>query len=191
MRDLLVDGGVIRKIWIGEIEKYREHLLRLDQDSRSNRFGGAVSEEFITNYVSTIGSLDAIIHGFFIDGVLRGAAELRPVGTAPSGEAEAAFSIEQPRQSHGVGSALLDRTLLAARNRGIKLLHMSCLAHNQRMQQLARKFDAELSFDFGSVIGEVETPHPTPMSMLREWFADGHSFATAALDAQSRLLKRS
>jgi len=191
MRDLLVDGGVIRKIWIGEIEKYREHLLRLDQDSRSNRFGGAVSEEFITNYVSTIGSLDAIIHGFFIDGVLRGAAELRPVGTAPSGEAEAAFSIEQPWQSHGVGSALLDRTLLAARNRGIKLLHMSCLAHNQRMQQLARKFDAELSFDFGSVIGEVETPHPTPMSMLREWFADGHSFATAALDAQSRLLKRS
>jgi len=191
MRDLLVDGGVIRKIWIGEIEKYREHLLRLDQDSRSNRFGGAVSEEFITNYVSTIGSLDAIIHGFFIDGVLRGAAELRPVGTAPSGEAEAAFSIEQPWQSHGVGSALLDRTLLAARNRGIKLLHMSCLAHNERMQQLARKFDAELSFDFGGVVGEVETPHPTPMSMLREWFADGHGFATAALDAQSRLLKRS
>ena len=191
MRDLLVDGGVIRKIWIGEIEKYREHLLRLDQDSRSNRFGGAVSEEFITNYVGTIGSLDVIIHGFFIDGVLRGAAELRPIGTAPSDEAEAAFSIEQPWQSHGVGSALLDRTLLAARNRGIKLLHMSCLAHNQRMQQLARKFDAELSFDFGSVIGEVETPHPTPMSMLREWFADGHSFATAALDAQSRLLKRS
>jgi len=191
MRDLLVDGGVIRKIWIGEIEKYREHLLRLDQDSRSNRFGGAVSEEFITNYVGTIGSLDAIIHGFFIDGVLRGAAELRPVGTAPPDEAEVAFSIEQPWQSHGVGSALLDRTLLAARNRGIKLLHMSCLAHNERMQQLARKFDAELSFDFGSVVGEVETPHPTPMSMLREWFADGHAFATAALDAQSRLLKRS
>jgi len=191
MRDLLVDGGVIRKIWIGEIEKYREHLLRLDEDSRSSRFGGAVSEEFITNYVGTIGSLDAIIHGFFIDGVLRGAAELRPVGTAPPDEAEVAFSIEQPWQSHGVGSALLDRTLLAARNRGIKLLHMSCLAHNERMQQLARKFDAELSFDFGGVVGEVETPHPTPMSMLREWFADGHGFATAALDAQSRLLKRS
>jgi GNAT superfamily N-acetyltransferase len=191
MRDLLVDGGVIRKIWIGEIEKYREHLLRLDQESRTNRFGGAVSEEFITNYVGTISSLDAIIHGFFVDGVLRGAAELRPLGTAPPDEAEAAFSIERPWQSHGVGSALLERTLLAARNRGIKHLHMSCLAHNQRMQQLARKFDAELSFDFGSVVGEVETPHPTPMSMLREWFADGHGFATAALDAQSRLLKRS
>ena len=189
MRDLLVDGGVIRKIWIGEIEKYREHLLRLDQESRSNRFGGAVSDEFITNYVGTIGSLDAIIHGFFIDGVVRGAAELRPLGTAPPDEAEAAFSIEQPWQSHGVGSALLDRTLLAARNRGIKLLHMACLAENRRMQQLASKFDAELSFDFESVIGEVAASRPTPMSLMRELMSDSHSFATAMLDLQSRMLR--
>jgi GNAT superfamily N-acetyltransferase len=190
MRDLLVDGGVIRKLWIGESERYTEHLLRLDPESRSNRFGGAVSDEFISNYVDSIGSLDAVIHGFFVDGILCGAAELRALGTKFPDEAEAAFSIEKPWQSHGVGSALLDRTLLAARNRGIKLLHMSCLADNKRMQQLARKFDAELSFDFGSVVGEVEAPHPTLMSMMREWFADGHGLATAALDAQSRLLKR-
>lgn len=190
MRDLLVDGGVIRKLWIGEIDTYCEHLLRLDPESRSNRFGGAVSDEFITNYVGSIGSLDAVIHGFFVDGTLRGAAELRPLGITLPDQAEAAFSIEQPWQSHGVGSALLDRTLLAARNRGIKLLHMSCLARNHRMQQLARKFDAELSLNFGSVIGEVEAPHATPMSMMREWFADSHGLAAAALDAQSRLLKR-
>jgi hypothetical protein len=87
-----------------------------------------------------------------------------------------------------VGSELLERTLLAARNRGIKLLHMTCLANNQRMQQLARKFDAELTFDFGSVVGEVEAAFPTPLSMLREFVADGNGFATAVLDAQSRLL---
>jgi GNAT superfamily N-acetyltransferase len=190
MRDLLVDGGVIRKLWVGEIAKYAEHLLRLDSESRTNRFGGVVSEEFVRNYVSTIGRLDAIVHGFFVDGVLRGAAELRSFGAALPNEAEVAFSIESPWQSHGVGSALLERTLLAARNRGIKLLHMSCLAHNERMQQLARKFDAELTFDFGSVIGEVVAPHATPVSMMREVFADGHAFATAALDAQSRLLKQ-
>jgi GNAT superfamily N-acetyltransferase len=63
----------------------------------------------------------------------------------------------KPWQSHGVGSALLRRTLLTARNRGFRLLHMACLADNRRMQQLARKFDAELSFDFGSVVGEVES----------------------------------
>ena len=190
MRDFLVDGGVIRKLWTGETAKYSEHLLRLDADSRNNRFGGKVSDEFIANYVATVGGLDAVVHGFFVDGVLRGAAELRLLGPTLPKEAEVAFSIEAPWQSHGVGSALLERTLLAARNRGIKLLHMSCLAHNQRMQQLARKFDAELTYDFGSVIGEVVAPHPTPVSVMREFFADGHAFATAALDAQSRLLRQ-
>jgi hypothetical protein len=57
------------------------------------------------------------------------------------------------------------------------------------MQQLARKYEAELSFDFGTVIGEVEAPHPTPMSIFREMMADGHGIATAVLDAQSRLLR--
>jgi GNAT superfamily N-acetyltransferase len=120
---------------------------------------------------------------------LRGAAELRPLGTGFANEAEAAFSIEKPWQSHGVGTALLERTLLAARNRGLRHLHMACLAENRRMQQLARKFDAELTFDFGSVVGEVEAPQPTPLSLMREIVADGHGFATALLDVQSRLLR--
>ena len=49
------------------------------------------------------------------------------------------------------------------------------------MQQLARKFAAEFSFDFGSVIGEVKSPRPTPLSMMREALADGQSVATAML----------
>jgi hypothetical protein len=84
---------------------------------------------------------------------------------------------------------LLDRTLLAARNRGINTLHMACLANNRRMQDLARKFAAELSFDFDGVVGEVAAARPTPLSVLRELVADGHGFATAVLDVQSRLLK--
>ena len=104
-------------------------------------------------------------------------------------EAEAAFSVEAPWQSHGIGSVLLERTLLTARNRGIKRLHMACLADNRRMQQLAHKFDAELSFDFGIVIGAVENARLTPLSLFREFIADGESLATAMLDAQSRLLK--
>ena len=189
MQEPLADGGVIRKLWIGEAAHYRDHLLRLDGASRHSRFGGGVADEFIRNYVQATFGLSAVVHGFFVDGVLRGAAELRPLGPAFAREAEAAFSIETPWQSHGVGSALLGRTLLAARNRGIKTLHMACLANNRRMQELARKFDAELSFDFGSVVGEVAAARPTPLSVLREFVADGHGFATAVLDVQSRMLK--
>jgi hypothetical protein len=87
-----------------------------------------------------------------------------------------------------VGSALLERSLLAARNRGIKRLEVCCLMDNQRMQQLARKFEAELSFDFGTVIGTMQNPHPTPLSVMQEMAVDSHSFAAAYVDFQSRVL---
>ena len=46
------------------------------------------------------------------------------------------------------------------------------------MQQLARKFDAELSFDFGGVIGEVDPPRSTALSLMREMMADGTTSPT-------------
>ena len=189
MQDFLPEGGVVRKLWVGEAAKYREHILRLDPESRRSRFAGGVSDDFIRNYVDLSLSLDAVVHGFFIGGELRGAAELRPLGIRFPNQAEAAISVEKPWQSHGVGSALLRWTLLAARNRGYGLLHMACLAENRRMQQLARKFDAELSFDFGNVVGEVESSQPTPLSLMREVMADGHGFTTAMLDLQARMLR--
>jgi GNAT superfamily N-acetyltransferase len=189
MQEFLPETAVIRKLWIGETTGYRGHLLRLDQQSRRNRFGGAVSDEAIAKYVDDSFGLDAVVHGCFIDGVLRGGAELRPLGLRRPRRAEAALSVERPWQGHGIGSALLQRTLLAACNRGYRLLHFACLADNKRMQQLARKFDAELSFDFGSVVGKVAASRPTPLSLLRELLTDGHSIAAAMLELQSRLLR--
>ena len=181
--------GAVRKLWTGEADLYRAHLLRLDATSRHSRFGGGVSDEFLAEYVTLSLGLNSVVYGFFVEGTVRGAAELRPFGATLADEAEVALSVETPWQSQGVGSALLDRTLLAAGNRGIKFLHMACLADNRRMQELARKFEAELRFDFGSVVGAVEAPRPTPLSVLREFVAESHGFATAMLDVQSRLLK--
>ena len=159
------------------------------QESRHRRFSGTVSDDFIARHAATANDIGVVVHGFFVDGVLRGAAELRRMGSVLTHTAEAAFSIEQPWQSHGVGTVLLERTLLSARNRGINSLHMHCLADNQRMQQLARKFEADLSFDFGSVVGEVDAPRSTPLSLMREAMADAHGVAAAVLDVQSRLFK--
>ena len=71
MSDPLIDG-VIRKLWIDRAGPYRDHLLRLDAESRRNRFGGAVSDAFIHKYIALPIGLDAVIHGYFVDGVLRG-----------------------------------------------------------------------------------------------------------------------
>ena len=185
MHQVFIEGGLIRKLWGVERDAYRDHLLRLDAESRRNRFCGTIADSIIRTYAATARGSDVIVHGFFVDGVLRGAADLR----LNRSEAEVAFSIEKRWQSLGIGSALLERSLLAARNRGIKRLEVCCLMENQRMQQLARKFEAELTFDFGTVIGKMENPHPTPLSVMQEMAVDGHSFAAAYVDFQSRLLR--
>jgi GNAT superfamily N-acetyltransferase len=189
MQEPLPEGGTVRKLWVGETDAYRDHLLRLDAESRQRRFSGTVSDDFIARHAATAQDMGVVVHGFFVDRVLRGAAELRPFGAMFAREAEAAFSIEQPWQSQGVGSILLERTLLSARNRGIKSLQLHCLLDNRRMQQLARKFEADLKFDFGSVIGEVDAPRSTPLSLMREAMADAHGVTAAVLDAQSRMLR--
>ena len=51
MHEPLIDFGAIRKLWVGETDRYRDHLLRLDMESRRSRFGGGVSDEFIRRYV--------------------------------------------------------------------------------------------------------------------------------------------
>jgi len=187
MYEHMIDGGTIRKLWINQAPLYREHLLRLDPESRRNRFGGAVADEFIHAYGQPGRLAGAVIHGFFVDGVLRAAAELRTLAIAH--EAEVALSVEKAWQSFGVGTALLERILLAARNRGIRVLHMTCLAENPRMRQLALKFHADLKLDHASVVGEVEAPSATPMSLALELVIDSTGFATAFLDLQAQLLR--
>jgi GNAT superfamily N-acetyltransferase len=152
MPEHLTAGGAIRKLWLGEAPLYCAHLLRLDPGSRRNRFGGTVSDDYLRGYAQRSNLAGAVLHGFFADGVLRGIAELRPL---PGDEAETALSIEKGWQGRGVGTALLERTLIAARSRGTKLLHLTCLPENRRMWQLARKFRADLTFGYGGVVGKL------------------------------------
>lgn len=188
MYDPLPPGGHVRKLWIGEAEAYRDHLFRLDPESRHRRFSGAVSDEIIARHAVSITDFGVVAYGFFVDGSLRGAAELRPAGTFAD-EAEAAFSVEAAWQSLGVGTALLKYTLLTARNRGIKRLQMQCLVENRPMQQLAKKFAAEFSFDFGSVVGEVKAQRSTALSLIREWTGDAYGALETVLDLQAQSVR--
>ena len=47
MHQVFIEGGVIRKLWSGETRAYRDHLLRLDAESRHNRFCGTIADGII------------------------------------------------------------------------------------------------------------------------------------------------
>src|SRR5262245_60175665 len=83
----LPDGGIIRKMWAVEASRYRDHLLRLDAASRHNRFGGSVTDAFLAGYADLALGIDTVIHGFFVNGTMRGAAELRAIGQPKIGRA--------------------------------------------------------------------------------------------------------
>lgn len=189
MHEPLIVGGVIRKLWPGEAALYRDHLLRLTPDDRRLRFGTETDDERVIEHAARAFATGAVIHGFFIDGVPRGAAELC-IANHRDGlcEAELAFSVEADYRNSGIGSALFGRTLLVARNRGVTTVIMTCLPSNRPMQSVARKFQAKIRYNLADVIGEVKTPMPTPLSLWREMVADSTGLAASLIDAQVRAL---
>jgi RimJ/RimL family protein N-acetyltransferase len=191
MSDVTVEAGegTIRRLWPTETEKFRDHLLRLDPESRRLRFAHSISDDFIAEYAGRMTEYGSLVYGHLVDGRVRGAAELRRLGDSWGDEAEAAFSVEKPYQDHGVGTDLMGRVVRAARNRNIRRLYMSCLAENARMQAIARKHDALLRFEYGDVVGEIQPAHPDYFSLAAETAQDRIGFIIAVLDLQARLVR--
>ena len=101
----------------------------------------------------------------------------------PAGpEAEAAFSVEPAWQNRGIGNELMGRVVRSARNRGVRHLLMSCLAENRKIQAIARKHHAELTFELGDVIGTIAPDQATYLSQLEESLGDEFDFMIAVLD---------
>ncbi len=173
-------------MWLSEGDKFRDHLLRLDRDSRRTRFGMAVSDGFIIDYASRTGEMKCLVYGLFIDGEMRAAAEMRPVSDSWAADSEGAFSVEREHQNCGVGTELLGRIIRAARNRGVSKLYMNCLAENHKMQRICRKYEAELHFDHGEVVGRVLPALPSYASLWQEAIDDSNGFVLAVLDLPTR-----
>ena len=99
--DLEAGEGIARRLWPTETDKFRDHLLRLDKDSRRMRFAHAVSDAFVEDYASRMAEYGSLVYGHVVDGKVRGAAELRRLGDGWGEEAEAAFSVEKAMRSSG------------------------------------------------------------------------------------------
>lgn len=182
-------GGLVRKLWPHEQALFRDHLLRLDKASRAMRFAHGVSDTFIEDYASHMADAGSIVFAYLEDGEVRAAAELKQLGESWGEEAEAAFSVEAAYQDHGLGTELMGRVIRAARNRGVHLLYMSCLASNTKMQAIARKYDADLRFELGEVVGEIVPEQSNYFSLLAEAVDDRVGFMMAVLDVQRRAMR--
>ena len=180
-------NGSIRKLWPAETAKFRDHLLRLDKSSRRMRFAHGVSDSFIEDYAERMSDMGSVVYGYIEDDEIRAVAELRKLGDVWGHEAEAAFSVETTHQDLGIGSDLMGRIIRSARNRGVQRIYMSCLPENNRMQAIARKYEAVLMLEPGEVVGEILPVGPNYFSVLAEAVDDRVGYMLAVLDLQGRL----
>ncbi len=173
-------------IAIRRLRKYDQsqivtHFNNLDDDALASRFGVTVQPGYVQSYISRMFDDAALVFGAFPDPFLRGVGELRQMTDGANHVAEAAFTVENSWQDRGIGDALLSRIITAARNRGIREVHMLCLATNQKMRRLASKHDADLTLVTGQVEATLTTPWPTPFSLAEEISGEYHAYARAVL----------
>jgi hypothetical protein len=90
-----------------ELPLLRDHLLRLDPESRHARFHGFIDDSFIERYAAKCADDGTVIIAYIEGGVVRGAAELHPPDQSPQSLPEIAFSVGAAarRRQHPVQEA--------------------------------------------------------------------------------------
>jgi GNAT superfamily N-acetyltransferase len=155
-RSRLAKGNVRTLRHQEELPLLRDHLLRLDRESRHDRFNGFMDDRFIERYAAKCADDGTVIIAYIEDGVVRGAAELHPPDQSPDALPEIAFSVEGRVRRQGVGSILFKKLIAEARQKGYRALRITTGAQNQAMRALANKFGAHLTFRRGESTGNID-----------------------------------
>ncbi len=184
MSEHRVPHPVIRRLWPSDAAAVEAYFLRLDPETRANRFMGALSDAAALAYARRALTVDGVVFGGFVGGTLRALGELRPAHAPPSryglgAEAEAAFAVERGYRRNGLGQALFRRIAGAARNRGVRDLRVRCLGRNRPMQNLALRVGADLRMVDGEAEGALHLARPTPASLWQESVTEAFDFTLA------------
>jgi RimJ/RimL family protein N-acetyltransferase len=159
------------------------HLLQLPADDRRLRFGRAIRDAAVREYVEQIDfERDRVF------GVLGPALDLIGVAhlalDAGSQVAELGLSVDPSRRVKGYGYALLRRALLHAANLGYRVLFMYCLAENRIMMHLAQKAGLTVVIEGGEADARLKLNRGAHGGALREALADQFALVDILLKQQ-------
>jgi GNAT superfamily N-acetyltransferase len=149
-----------------EYDRYRNHLLLLDAESRYLRFGHHIPNEAINTLCDTFEGNFQRHRVFVIED-----DNLDVVGAGHIGlegrSVELAFSVLKSHQGRGMGSSLMSRVVEWCQNRGIKAGCMVCLKHNAAIKKLAAKHGILVN-DGGETLADIQIPDANAASLIHE-----------------------
>lgn len=148
-----------------EYDRYRSHLLSLDEHSRYLRFGYSISDDMI-DIICDKFEHDKNKHKIFViednDLNIIGAGHI-----ALDQEIELAFSVLKEHQGQGIGSALMRRCIEWCQNRNIKHGCMVCLSSNAAVKKMAKRHGVLIEQE-GEALANIQIPEANPFSVINE-----------------------
>jgi RimJ/RimL family protein N-acetyltransferase len=158
--------GTIRQLRPSDRPRFRKHLLRLDPESRRDRFNGLTDDDFVEHYADRSFAQGTTVVGYVEDGQVLGAAELHERAEESEPTAEIAFSVERHLQGRGIGAKLFERLILQARGLGYTQLRVTTHPQNAAMRALARRYNANLVFEDGETVGTIHLDPLMPVGLI-------------------------
>lgn len=142
----------VRELHEGHQKEILQHLLSLNPEDRRLRFGSQTADAVISQYVEHLNfDKDTVFGCFDAELKLVGMAHLAylPKSADEAKAAEFGVSVLPSGRSQGIGTALLARAAVHARNTNIETLFVHCLANNRAMMHLAQKAGMKVEYAFG------------------------------------------
>jgi len=157
------------------------HLLALDNEDRRLRFGFVARDNAIERYVQEMDfDRDAVfgVHstggeGRQFDGITHLALDNR--------HAEIGVSVLEYARGQGIGTALVSRAAVHARNLGIEVLYMQCLSENAAIMRIARVLGMNVVTAGRDSQATLSLPETASLRAPRKRMADQIALCDAAL----------
>jgi len=178
---------VTRNLSRFERDALEQHLLALGDADRRLRFGIALPDQAIRDYVAGIDFERDAVFGVFDDSLqLVAAAHLARCDR----HAELGVSVLPSWRGRGAGAALLARSHTHARNWGIRALFMHCLSENGAMMHLARNQGMRIVTEHGESDAWLELPPADASSYTDQLLAERIGLFDFALKRQLYAARR-
>lgn len=146
----------IRRLGADDLAQFEAHLLRLSDACRRLRFGTHVSDAFLRSYAQRVDLRNTAVLGVFVDGEMRGAAELRSFAITWCQNAEGAFSVEKSFRACGIGKAMMAGLVDCGRKLGVGEIYLALNPANHAMRKLAAAFTASMQCDGCELLARIK-----------------------------------
>jgi GNAT superfamily N-acetyltransferase len=157
-------GGapLIRRLRRTDAALLDEHFLALDREDRRLRFFCETGDKQIRAYVRNINWDQSIILGAIQDDRLIGVSEAHLDRAFAPNHAEIAITVSRPLRGRGLGSFLVDQTIVHVSAHGVLRTSLYFLGANRPIQSIVLSLGGALDMSANETDGPVGEIPPRP-----------------------------